>query len=141
MTRAFPTPAVLSLAALALSGCAEPMIPDSDVIRHATEPAYTYDEGGRLAATSCRADRPSTYSGTPSACQRDVVFARQVANPSDLVRPQTAGRPMAGPVGAAADRYLYGVQTVPWATAAGQMQPSSPATAALPAPTDGYYRP
>ena len=60
---------------LVAAGCAEPMIPDSDVIRHAAEPAYSYDEGGRLMATACRPDRPSLYSGTPSACQRDVVFA------------------------------------------------------------------
>lgn len=116
---------------LVAAGCAEPMIPDSDVIRHAAEPAYSYDEGGRLMATACRPDRPSLYSGTPSACQRDVVFARQVADPRDLVRPRIAGRPAAGPVGAAADRYLYGTRTAPWATAAGQGG-QIPATAALP---------
>ena len=135
MTRIFLTFIPLLVAA----GCAEPMIPDSDVIRHAAAPAYGYDEGGRLMATACRPDRPSLYSGTPSACQRDVVFARQVANPRDLVQPRVAGRPAAGPVGAAADRYLYGMRTAPWATAAGQGA-ATPATAALPGAA-GYARP
>lgn len=140
MTRplALAAPAAL----ICLAGCAEPMIPDSDVIRHAAEPAYTYDEGGRLAATSCRADRPSSYSGTPSACQRDVVFARQVANPADLIQPRTPGRPVAGPVGAAADAYLYRAGRTPWASAAGggdSATAASSATAWLP-PVDPYSR-
>lgn len=132
MTRLFLT-AVAAPAALLLGGCAEPMIPDSDVIRMAAEPAYTYDDAGRLAATSCRPDRPSTYSGTPSACQRDVVFARQVAYPDDLVRPRQAGPAAAGPVGAAADRYLAGGRaSQPWAAAADRIDGASPATAAMP---------
>lgn len=136
MKRSFPracAPFGLLPLMLMLGACAEPMIPDSDVIRMAAEPAYTYDEGGRLAATSCRADRPSTYSGTPSACQRDVVFARQVAYSGDLVRPRQAGAAAAGPVGAAADRYLSGsMDNAPWAAAADRIQGASPATAALP---------
>lgn len=131
MTRLFLAAAP---ALMLLGGCAEPMITDSDVIRMAAEPAYTYDEGGRLMATSCRPDRPSTYSGTPSACQRDVVFARQVAYPGDLVRPREAGPAAAGPVGTAADRYLTGDQLGrPWATGNGRSEGASPATASLPA--------
>lgn len=123
-----------------LAGCAEPMINDSDVIRMAAEPAYTLDEGGRLMATSCRPDRPSTYSGTPSACQRDVVFAHQVADPADLLRPRVPGRPAAGPIGAAADRYLYGgVQTAPYAAASQSQARRTGAPVPLPVPADGYY--
>ena len=88
---------LLAVSLALLAGCMEPMIRDSDVIRHATEPAYGYDERGQIQATSCRPDRPSTYSGTPSACVRDVAFAKQVFSPADLVDPRRPGPAPAGP--------------------------------------------
>lgn len=100
---------ILALAGLALlAACDEPMIPDSDVIRLAPDPAYTYSPLGGVIATSCRADRPSRYTSMPSSCQRDMVLARQVTNPADLVDPVVPGPPAAGPIGRAADAYIGG---------------------------------
>ena len=109
---------MMRLAAMAatlalLAGCTEPMIKDSDVIRHATEPAFGYDERGQIQPTSCRSDRPSTYSGTPSACARDVVFAKQVFDPVDLVNPRRPGPAPAAPLGRAADSYINGNVVTP----------------------------
>ena len=108
MTRKLKRSLAALLPLIALSACNEPMITDSDVIRYASEPAYTYDQGGRIFPTSCLTGRSSTYSGTPSSCQRDVVFARQVANADDLVAPRRPAPPTAGPVGRAGDTYLQG---------------------------------
>lgn len=119
-------------ALLALSACAEPMIADSDVIRYASEPAYTYDEGGRIFPTSCLTGRSSTYSGTPSSCQRDVVFARQVANPDDLVSPRKPAPPSAGPLGRAADAYLQGAATVPLGSRGGPRARPEVVTSSVP---------
>lgn len=93
------------LAPLFLTACAEPMITDSDVMRQAADPAYSYGDGGGAIPSSCRGG-PSLYSGMPSGCQRDLVFAAQVVNTSDLVQPTLPGAASAGPVGRAADRYL-----------------------------------
>ncbi|SMO45030.1 hypothetical protein [Paracoccus laeviglucosivorans] len=96
---------ILFLLPLTLAACAEPMIRDSDVIRTGTDPAYTYGDGGGVVPTSCLGGA-SRYSGTPSGCQRDLAFARQVVNPSDLVEPTPPGAGSAGTVGRAADRYV-----------------------------------
>ncbi|AGT08865.1 hypothetical protein [Paracoccus aminophilus] len=96
---------LLILLPLALAACAEPMIADSDVIRTARDPAYSYGEGGGVVPSSCRGGA-SRYSGTPSGCQRDLVFAAQAVNPGDLVEPGVPGPGPAGPVGRAADRYI-----------------------------------
>ncbi|WBU57198.1 hypothetical protein [Paracoccus sediminicola] len=118
---------LIFLAPLMLAACAEPMIKDSDVIRNAADPAYTYSEGGQIIPSSCLG-RASSYSGTASACQRDVAFARQVVNPSDLVAPRPAGPPPAGPVGRAVDSYVNpeppitsGVPDVPGSAPTGRM--------------------
>ncbi|MFV0386020.1 hypothetical protein [Paracoccus sp. (in: a-proteobacteria)] len=97
---------VLFLGPLVLLAACEPMIRDSDVVRYAADPAFVYSESGRIIPTSCRGN--STYSSRASACQRDLVFAQQVTNPSDLVVPRKPGPARAYPVGRAADRYLYG---------------------------------
>lgn len=97
---------------LLLGGCAEPMIRDSDVVRTGTDPAYIYGPGGGAVPTAC-AGGASGYSNTQPGCQRDLVFAQQVANPEDLVQPRTPGPGPAGPIGRAADRYLNPYLTVP----------------------------
>lgn len=102
-SRAASLALIASLAGLA--GCAEPMIRDSDVIRTGTDPAYVIGEGGGVVPTSCLGGA-SRYSGTPSGCQRDLVFAGQARNPADLVAPLPPAPPAAGPIGRAADRYL-----------------------------------
>lgn len=94
----------LILIPLFLTACAEPMISDSDVIRKAADPAYTHGEAG-IVPVSCQGNL-SSYSSRPSGCQRDLVFASQVANPSDLVAPVPPGPGPAGPVGRAADDYI-----------------------------------
>lgn len=99
---------VFLASALLLTACAEPMIRDSDVIRTSMDPSFTYNEGGVVIPTSCQPGRASTYSGTPPGCARDVAFAKQVLNPSDLVDPIPPGPPPTGPVGRAADAYLNG---------------------------------
>lgn len=108
MTMSFPSRAawLALMASLAgLAGCAEPMIRDSDVIRTGTDPAYVFGDGGGVVPTSCLGGA-SRYSGTPSGCQRDLVFAGQARNPADLVAPMPPAPPAAGPIGRAADRYL-----------------------------------
>ena len=106
MTRKLKRSLAALLPLIALSACNEPMITDSDVIRYASEPAYTYDQGGRIFPTSCLTGRSSTYSGTPSSCQRgagrrgrDLSSGRQAADPYRVVgrrsRP-TLGRDRAG---------------------------------------------
>lgn len=100
----------LALAALLLSACG-PMMQDSDVILFATEPPYHYTQEGRLVATTCR--QPDgvthlTYSALPPGCQRDQVFAAQVADPAHLTHPATPGPAAAVPIGRAANDYLYG---------------------------------
>lgn len=106
------TPRILAVTGLALlAACDEPMIPDSDVIRLAPDPAYTYAPLGGVMPTSCRADRPSRYTSMPSSCQRDMVLARQVTNPGDLVDPVVPGPPAAGPIGQAADAYISNGRT------------------------------
>ncbi|RMC34926.1 hypothetical protein [Paracoccus alkanivorans] len=94
----------LILIPLLLASCAEPMIRDSDVIRRAADPAYIHGEAG-IVPVSCQGNL-SSYSSRPSGCQRDLVFASQVANPADLIDPVSPGPGPAGPVGRAADAYI-----------------------------------
>lgn len=101
----------LILTPLLLAACAEPMIHDSDVIRRAADPAYTHGEAG-IVPVSCQGNR-SSYSARPSGCQRDLVFASQVANPADLVTPIQPGPGPAGPVGRAADGYINPDPAIP----------------------------
>lgn len=96
---------LLCLAPFVLAACADPMIPDSDVIQRGRDPAYSYGDGGGVLPSSCRGGA-SDYSAMPSGCQRDLVFAAQVVNPSDMVQPTPPGAASAGPIGRAADRYL-----------------------------------
>ncbi|MDO5621556.1 MAG: hypothetical protein Q4G24_08820 [Paracoccus sp. (in: a-proteobacteria)] len=96
------------MSVLLLAGCNDPFIQEGNVIRRAADPAYAYDDFGRVQAVACNIAQPSGYSSAPSACQRDVVFARQIARPSDLVDPRNPGPAPAGPVGRAADRYIGG---------------------------------
>lgn len=104
---------ILIAPALLLSACAEPMIKDSDVVRTAMDPIYTYNEGGVVIPSSCQPGRASTYSGVPSRCSQDVALARQVLNPNDMVDPIAPGPAQTGPIGRAADDYLYGGQQAP----------------------------
>lgn len=95
-----------------LSGCAMwTGLPETDVIRYATEPAYTRTENGKVIATTCqtsRLDQREAYSELPPGCKRDLVFADQVANPADLTRPAQPGPAAAAPAARAANDYLYG---------------------------------
>lgn len=90
-----------------LAACTDPLVKDSDVMRRASVPAYTYSESGNVTPASCQGVGQG-YSSRAPACERDLAFARQVANPRDLVSPVSPGPGAAGPLGRAADRYIYG---------------------------------
>ncbi|MBK4214330.1 hypothetical protein JJJ17_00175 [Paracoccus caeni] len=90
-----------------LAACTDPLIKDSDVIARASAPAYGYSESGHVIPSSCQRVGGNISRRAP-ACKRDLVLARQVSNPRDLVSPVTPGPGAAGPLGRAADRYLYG---------------------------------
>lgn len=96
-----------------LAACQAAEITDSDVIRFAPEPTYFLTDGGDVAATRCRSDRTSGYSELPSGCQRDLVFAAQVANQRDLIKPRQPGPAPAAPIAIAAEKYLYGEEVPP----------------------------
>lgn len=134
-----PKTRLICLAAIGLlAACDEPMIRDSDVIRQAADPAYTYGPLGGVIASSCQPSRPSSLSSSPSACQRDMVLARQVTNPSDLVDPVTPGAPAAGPIGRAADAYINGT-ALPSAAAGVQSGTSTMLYPMMPAGTTTGY--
>lgn len=137
-----PHPAFCLWVVFILTACAEPLIGDGDVIRRASDPAYEYGPLGEVRAVSCNVTRPSGYSSVPSGCQRDVVFARQVAHPADLVDPLPPGPAPSGPVGRAAQAYDQ-AGDANLATAALPRQGGRAALIYPPAPkavpTDAYY--
>lgn len=137
-----PLPALTIIAALALAGCDEPMVRDGDVIRRAADPAYAYDKLGDVQAVSCNVSRPSGYSSVPSGCQRDVVFARQIARPADMIDPRRPGPAPAGPVGRAADAYAGAAGSANLAMAAATAPAGGRGTVIYPpapVPADPYY--
>ena len=90
-----------------LAACTDPLIKDSDVIARASAPAYGYSESGHVIPSSCQRVG-GIYSRRAPGCERDLVLARQVANPRDLVSPVSPGPAAARPLGRAADSYIYG---------------------------------
>lgn len=92
---------------LALAGCETMPIAQAapDVLSLADEPRYLAAPGHAIVPVACLRPVPR---GEPSGCLVDTVFARQVAHPSDLVRPRAPGPAPTAPAARAAEAYIFG---------------------------------
>lgn len=121
------TPRLMLIALPLLAACTDNLIKDSDVLKHAANPLYVYSESGHVIPSSCQ-NTSSGYSSRAPRCESDLILARQVSNPRDLVDPQRPGPAAAGPVGRAAESYLYKnseLSTLPYPVSQGRA-PSTP---------------